>query len=394
MSSVKASPVPILFVDHAPALGGAERSLLLLLRHLNSQRWRPQLACVTGELAARAQHVGLPIHLVSLPRLRRSARFPIDWLSGSRTLARIAREVDAAAIYANTVRAALYSGIAARLSRRPFVWHMRDFWLSETAPTWEFADRCAKYLIMSTATRVIANSAATAARLPLAQHVRVIHNGIDISAFDPLTPGAAFRDQNDIPREAPLVGMVGRLRPWKGQERFIRLATRVLEHNSDTYFAIVGGTPFSVQDEYATSLHEMVDRLGLARRVKFSGHLDDVRPALAAFDVFVHPGDPEPFGLVNVEAMAMSKPVVAFSHGALPEIVLDGETGILVPPVRLDAMARAIVHLLAMPDVRLSMGQAGRNRAATYFEIERVAHEVGSVLSDVIGERESADVRP
>lgn len=90
----------------------------------------------------------------------------------------------------------------------------------------------------------------------------------------------------------------------------------------------------------------------------------------------------------------MSKPVVAFSHGALPEIAVDGETGVLVPPVRLDAMAREVVHLLATPHVRQRMGQAGRSRAATYFEIERVAEEVDSVLRDVVGARERAHVRP
>jgi glycosyltransferase involved in cell wall biosynthesis len=100
-------------------------------------------------------------------------------------------------------------------------------------------------------------------------------------------------------------------------------------------------------------------------------------------DLFVHPGDPEPFGLVNLEAMAMGKPVVAFAHGALPEIVDDGKTGLLVPPRDERAMAEAVTTLLGNPARRIVMGRTGRTMAEKRFTARRVARELEIVLQEI-----------
>ena len=138
---------PLLFVDHAPALGGAERSLLLLLGSLDRTRWQLHVAGTPGPLLQEAAWQGVTPHAVPLPRLRRSPRFPLALGQGALHLTRLARELGAAALVANTVRAALYTAPAARLARRPFIWHMRDFWLGETRPEREGSDRLGKRLL-------------------------------------------------------------------------------------------------------------------------------------------------------------------------------------------------------------------------------------------------------
>jgi glycosyltransferase involved in cell wall biosynthesis len=363
-------PEPILFVDHAAALGGAERSLLLLLEHLDRQQWQPYLACNGGPLAAAARRLGVPVYEVPLPHLRRSPRFALDGARGALALARLARETGAVLLHANTVRAAFYTAPAARLARRPFVWHMRDFWLAEQEPSRPAFDRLGKRLLAASAARIVANSHAVARHLPHSARLAVVHNGIDLSRFDPAQTGAAFRQEHGIPPAAPVAGVAGRLRPWKGQDRFLRVAARVAAALPEAHFVVAGGDPFAVDDAYPQALHRLAARLDLAGRVTFTGHLDDVRPALAAFDLFVHPGDPEPFGLVNVEAMAMALPVVAFAHGALPEIA-SPDSGVLVPPGDEEAMARAIISLLADRQRRQTLGRAGRNRAEQHFAIAR-----------------------
>ena len=378
------SPAPLLFLDHAPALGGAERSLLLLLKHIDPTRWQPHLACAGGPLAEKAAALGVAVHRLPMPRLRRSPRFLADWLAGARSIARLARETNAALLVANTVRAAFYAAPAARMARVPFVWHMRDFWLSESRPRHLWADRVGKRLLCATATRVIANSRATAAHLPCSGKVSVVHNGIEVERYDPKIDGTPFRRRYSIPINAPLVGTVGRLRPWKGQDRFLRVLARVRETVPEAWGVVVGGTPFGVEDDYPERLRHLAADLGLDGHVVFTGHLKDVRPPLAAMDIFVHPGDPEPFGLVVVEAMAMGKPVVAFAHGALPEIVVDGETGRLVEPGDEEALAGAIAAILEEPDLRLEMGQVGRRRAIRNFDIQRTAEKVQALYAGVL----------
>lgn len=372
----------ILFLDHAPAIGGAERSLLLLLKHLDRSRFRPHLACAGGSLAEQATALGVPVYLVPMPRLRRSPRFVLDWIAGARSIARLARQIGAAALIANTVRAAFYAAIAARLADIPFVWHMRDFWLTESRPPRLWADRLGKGLLCAAAVRVIANSYAVAAHLPCPARVTVVHNGIEIEQFNPAMDGTPLRRQYNIPINAPLIGTVGRLRPWKGQDRFLRVLAQVREAVPEAWGVVVGGTPFGVEDDYPQRLRRLAADLELEGQVVFTGHLEDVRPALAAMDVFVHPGDPEPFGLVNVEAMAMSKPVIAFAHGALPEIVVDGETGVLVTPENEDAMARSITRLWEEPEKIKAMGRRGRERVASRFTAERMATEFTEILGN------------
>jgi glycosyltransferase involved in cell wall biosynthesis len=231
---------------------------------------------------------------------------------------------------------------------------------------------------------VIANSYATAGHLPCKSKTTVIHNGIDIEHYTPSLSHKASRAGFNLPEDVFILGMVGRLRPWKGQSRLLLVLKYVLEKHPHTQCIIVGGAPFKSSEKYIAQLHQLVRDLDLHDHVTFTGQLDDVRPALSAMDVFVHPGDPEPFGLVNIEAMAMAKPVVAFAHGALPEIVEHGKTGLLTPPLDEKAMAQAISELLNNPSQRNAMGTAGRRRVKQAFSITNTARAVDNVLNTIV----------
>lgn len=338
-----------------------------------------------GSLAERAQTAGIPTHPLRLPRLRRSPSFPLDWLAGARAIARLAQQTQADLLVANTVRAAFYCALASRFKRVPFVWHVRDFWLSESRPRWIFADALGKKNLCRAASLVIANSTATATHLPCSSKVQVVPNGVEVEKFKP-SPDAAseFRRRFNIPLNSQLVGMVGRMRPWKGQERFLRMAQQVLIAVADTRFVLAGGDPFNTNPQYERDLIRLAQDLAISDRVTFTGQLDDVRPALAAMHIFVHPGDPEPFGLVNLEAMASGRPVVAFDHGALPEIVLQGETGVLVPPKDPANLAQAVIDLLKDPHRRSEMGQRGRQRACSRFRIQETAAKTAQLYDGLL----------
>jgi glycosyltransferase involved in cell wall biosynthesis len=365
-------------------MGGAEHSLLMLLEHLDRERISAHLACTGGPLEQHAQALGIPVHRVPLARLRRSPGAVTDGCKDARRLARLAHNTAAQALVANTVRAAWYAAPAARIAGIPFVWYMRDFWLSESLPRHEWLDRWAKRLLCAAAARVIVNSQATASHLPCKHKVATVFNGIDVQRFDPDQDGGPFRQQFNIPQDALVVGAVGRLRPWKGQDVFLRAMAPVVSQVPGVYLVVVGGNNFSVQDDYPQRLGQLAADLGLAEKVIFTGHMEDVRPALAAMDLFVTAGDPEPFGLVNVEAMAMGVPVVGFAHGALPEILAGGDTGQLVTPGDGAALGRAAAALLRDPERRQAMARAARRRVAAQFTIQRTTGEVTALLKEVL----------
>ncbi len=378
------NPVPILFVDHASAVGGAERSLLLILKYLDRSRWQPHLACVGGPLMEEALALGVAVYRLTMPRLRRSLRALMDWAYTAVNIARYAQRVGAALLVANTVRTAFYGALAARFAGVPLVWYMRDFWLAETRPRHLWIDRLGKQCLCAAAVHVIANSHATAGHLPCPDKLSVVYNGIEVNEYDPTMDGAWFRKQYGIPQEVPVVGMVGRLRPWKGQDRFLRVLAQVREIVPAVRGVVVGGNPFAIPNDYPQQLRNLTTELGLEGRVVFTDQLKDVRPALAAMDIFMHPGDPEPFGLVNIEAMAMAKPVVAFAHGALPEIVIDGVTGLLVPAVDEVSMVQAVLNLLQDPARGRRLGIAGRKRVQDCFTAAQMVREVSTILERIL----------
>ncbi|MFQ5611534.1 MAG: glycosyltransferase family 4 protein [Anaerolineae bacterium] len=377
---------PILFVDHALALGGAETSLLSLMQQLESARHQPVLACGGSAVAEAARGAKIPVVEMPFPRLRRNPRSLVDLWRGARRLAKLAQSRRVGLVHGNTVRASFYGALAAKMAGLPFVWHIRDFWLSESKPRWTWADRWVKRALLALSKVVIANSEAVAAQLPASPKLRVVHNGLNLEAYRNFSPaGRKFRADYAIPPEAPLVGIAGRLRPWKGQVDFLQAMALLKDSIAEAWIIVIGGAIFDDDDAYPARLQQLARDLGIAQRTCFTGHLDDPRPAYAALDVLVHCGRPEPFGLVNIEAMALARPVVAYAHGALPEIVVDGQTGLLVRPYDQAALAQAVAGLLNDEALRHRMGEAAQRRVAERFTIQRVAAEVMAVYDEVLG---------
>ena len=376
----------ILFIDHADGMGGAENILLLLMNHLNKQVWNPNLAVSNGRFLQLAQQNHIPAHTVVFPKLRRSPMAITNWGHGGRAIAKIAKTINARILHANTIRASLYTAVAAKHTRIPFIWHMHDFWLSENEPQQKWLDSRGKWMLSQMATVIIANSQATATHLPPSEKLVVVHNGIDLAEFDLAIDGRNFRQQHNIPHNQPVVGMMGRLRPWKGQTTFLNIAAQISQTHPQTRFLVVGGNPFTTQDAYAAELRQIAQDLQLTDKITFTGQITDVQSALTAMDIFVHPGAPEPFGLVNIEAMAMQRPVVAFAHGALPEIVVDGETGLLIPPNNINTMAAQITTLLDDKEIRMRMGENGRKRIETHFTIQQTVTKITEIYEQILND--------
>jgi glycosyltransferase involved in cell wall biosynthesis len=205
--------------------------------------------------------------------------------------------------------------------------------------------------------------------------VEVLYAGVE-----PSPPAAPV----EIAATGAVIGIVGRLQPWKGQHHVIGAAALLRARGHDVHVLIVGGTAFGLSPEYPAQLRSLVAAAGLEEHVTFADQVDDVSAYLAAMDVVVNASAPEPFGLVILEAMAAERPVVAFAAGGPVEIIEDGVTGRLVSPFTAEALAESLEALVADPDLRAAMGRAGRERALTAFRPEATAERTAELLADVV----------
>jgi glycosyltransferase involved in cell wall biosynthesis len=237
---------------------------------------------------------------------------------------------------------------------------------------------------------VVSNAAARSLveqRPSLAGKVTVVHNGVEPGPFRNVSAGDVERVRCELgvgPGEK-VVGMVGRIGMWKGENDFLRMSAMVREQAPGTRFAIVGGT-FDRRDYLLDELRERAAAMGLGNEVVVTGLREDVPAVMGALDVLAHlPDRPEPFGLAPAEAMAAGKPAVVTDQGALSEIVEHGVTGYVVAPGDVEGAARYVSGLLADGGLRERMGRAGAERLGREFGVERVAREFEGVYREVAG---------
>ncbi len=166
----------------------------------------------------------------------------------------------------------------------------------------------------------------------------------------------------ELPGDVPVIGLVGRLQPWKGQDRMLLAQSLLRERGHSFHLVIVGGDSYGLSPEYARSLPALVRRLGLSDAVTMTGEVPDAGPYVAQMDILVNASDPEPFGIVLLEAMARGVAVVAVDSGGPSEFIEQERTGMLARSGEPEALADALEPLLVSADLRESVGRAGRER--------------------------------
>ena len=204
----------------------------------------------------------------------------------------------------------------------------------------------------------------------------VVHEGIDLDHVDAAPPANVHEDLR-LPHGAPIVGNVAALVPHKGQRHLIEAATLVLPHVPDARFVIAG------EGELRPALERQIKEHHLEKHVLLAGFRPDVLSLHKAFDIFVMSSITEGLGTSLLDAMACGKPIVATRAGGIPEVVVDGETGILVAPRDDRALASAIVTLLKDESRRRRMGEAGLARVRAHFSAERMVQDTLRVYQRV-----------
>jgi glycosyltransferase involved in cell wall biosynthesis len=370
-----ASALEVLAVSHAPTPWGAERRLLDLAPELRDRGIVLTLAAPDGELAGLWRALGLRhvrIRPASAQGLRRddgSRPGPVqlagqtaETLRAAVALRRLARSTGAHLLHSHGLTAHLEVAIAGRLARRPVVLDLHDIVVPGVGRR-----------VLDTAARladtVIANSAATAATVT-AGRVEIVNPGVDRDRFHPAPADWRVRAELTAAPAAPLVAILGRVDPEKGIDVVLRAVAAV----PDCHLAVVGA-PNVAGAEFGAGLERLGAAL-LGDRVRFTGARADVPDVLRAVDVLVNASQAEPFGRTVLEAQACGVPVIGTRSGGIPEFVRDGESGLLVPPGDVDALAAALRRLLDSSPLRDAVragGLANAERLAVPNQVEKVA---------------------
>jgi glycosyltransferase involved in cell wall biosynthesis len=367
--------VRVLLVNHTARTSGAERALLDLVECLG-ERCELFAAVPPGRLAGALRERGVEVApIVPFEASLRfdPARTPLGLLSLARAQLAIAGQVGRvrpAVVFANTPRAGLMALLARRLQGVPLVVRVHD-----NLPA-RGAGRLVARLLAGAVDAVSCVSHDTLARFREAAggHARAqlgaIHNGIDLGRFRPDPDGAArVRRELELTADAPLLVQVAQITPWKGQDIAVRTLAGLRARGMPATLALVGDVAFSGASvrydnrSFARELRRLACTLGVADHV-------------------LVPSWCEPFGLVTVESMACATPPLVSREGAGPELVADGDSGVLLPPRDPTAWVAAAETLLRDRELRLRIGERARV-AAERFDRRRYADAIGRLLREV-----------
>ena len=202
--------------------------------------------------------------------------------------------------------------------------------------------------------------------------LRPLYLGVDSARYGPAaSEKESVASEFGLPVNGAVLGFFGRLIEWKGHFVFLNAMARL--RGANVHALIVGGTQLNERegDSYVSRLKQHSIDLGLADRIRFTGFRKDIPRLMAACDIVCHASKREPFGLVLVEAMHCGKPVIASDDMGPREIVVPGKTGFLFPEGDAQAMAGCIQRFLDDPGLGIRMGEAGRERALEFFELQR-----------------------
>jgi glycosyltransferase involved in cell wall biosynthesis len=401
----------VLYLNTSGQIGGAETSLSTLMESLRKLHPDWRLTLLLGEdgpLAAYAGKLGVKVQVLPLPRelahLGGNARFGFDWTW------RALRSLAATLHYRTQLKAAIREShphvihtngskmhfLVASFSRKEFgggearVCHVHDYVNCRPLERWLLKAGSRRF------DRIVANSVSVTADLlaiPLPQQkVISIHNGVEIGRFSPAGETLDLDRLSGLPEARPgvvRVGLVAAFAKWKGHIIFMR-ALALLPRSLNVRAYAIGGPIYRTSGSQYTfdELRAAAATNCPAVEFGFTGVVEPIETAYRALDIVVHAStDPEPFGMVIIEAMACQKPVIVSRGGGAAEIFEDGVTALAHNPGDAAMLARQIEHLAKDARLRASLGERGRAAVAAHFQAGAMAARFAELYCELAAGR-------
>jgi glycosyltransferase involved in cell wall biosynthesis len=371
----------ILLVSTEGMIGGAESSLLSLVRNL-SARFPAAVACpVPSPLSQALAAGGIESHALPQPPAvaYRSPRWAAYWPTAVGSLVKAIRRTRTDLVHANTFSAGAASLVGALITRRQLLLHARD--LTDFGGLTPVYGRYAARLVAVSHT---VKEHLVARGVPPTK-IAVAYNGLDGGG----PPGAGACAGTAVPHPMRRAGdfvfaQVGQFVPWKNHDIFLQAAGQVARDLPHAQFAFVGDDLFRRDGAYKRSLYYAARYSPAAERIHFWGWRTDMEDVWPAIDCLVHTAEHEPFGRVIIEAMAHRIPVIAAAGGGPAEILRTGQTGVLVPPRDVEALAAAMLRVARDREFAATIAAAGRRHALCYFTAAQTAARVQEIYEEVL----------
>jgi glycosyltransferase involved in cell wall biosynthesis len=364
-SGAGARPIHVLEIVGNAIVGGMERYVGELVRHLPSQAFRfTCLAPFESPFTASLRELGCDVFIAAMG--------PEPAWRSIQIATELIHTCGVDLLHAHLPRAHVLAGLVARLADTPCLATVHERYASD--------QMLAVARLTGTHLLTVCQEAyfhALAQGIPVEQ-VSLIPNGVDTERFAPRRTRAWLRRTLGVPADAPLVGCVARLSPEKGVDRFIRAAERIHRQRPDVHFAVIGA---GYQHRMLTRLaHE----LGLAEHLHLPGVAMDAAMVYPGLDLVALTSRSEGMPLVLLEAMACARPVVAMRIGGVAEVIEAGTTGVLVERNDWHALAGAVVDLLGAPERLRELGAAGRRRVRERFSLESTLRRTEALFEQLV----------
>ncbi|QDU68452.1 Alpha-D-kanosaminyltransferase [Planctomycetes bacterium Pla86] len=361
----------VVHVDAERGFSGGEVQVLLLAEALAERGYTQVIACATGgELARVAAERDFRVAQVTM-------RSDLSLLAVG-ALSRLFSEVDADIVHLHTGRATWLGGLAARRAGRPAITTRR---MDRTVKrSWRNRLIYGALVDRAVGISTAVSGLLTAGGVPRAK-IETVWDAVDPARVVPRRPPGEVRAALETDPGAVVVTFCGALVRRKGVDVLLRAAALLRRSEPRLVLWIAGDGP----DRPA--LEALAEQLGIAERVRFLGRVDGVGDLLGASDFGVLPSRAEGVGVAALETMAAGRPIVASAVGGLAEVVVDGETGSLVPPDDVDALASALGKMARDSWQRDRMGQAGRDRVAERYLPEHMVEAYDRIYRDVLRAR-------
>jgi glycosyltransferase involved in cell wall biosynthesis len=369
----------ILFLHSSSELYGSDRSLLNLIRNLDKSKLRITVILPeNGPLVDELKKVNdVDVLIKGIATLRRKhlsvkgfIQYGIDFINSLFYLIRILIKKNIDVVYTNT-SVVFTGGIAAKILRRKSIWHIREIIENK------FEKKVVASIVNLFSDTIIANSKATASGISEnKEKIKVVYNAIE-STQKNITNRILTSDEEIV------IGMAGRINRWKGQKLFVDMAEEVLKVNNSVRFVIAGDV-YKGEDHILDDLKAYINNKGLERSVTLLGQVEDMNEFYKNIDIFVLPSiQPEPFGLVVLEAMEREIPVIATNHGGPVEIIENNVDGFLVDYENSSEMSEIALRLVSDKSLRNRIGKKGKEKRSNAFSIENYVNKISDIVSGI-----------